>query len=343
MIVLEVIMLITMALLGISVSASDLKQGMVYNKTLMIFLVAACIEDLVYYAFFVSDLFLIFVLNVSIVAAISLALFYTNSFAGGDCKLAIVMSFLYPARLYLEYGKHNISLFIALGMAIFLGYVYLVMTSLVALINGKNKPEKGYFLKSIIAFLKTFAVATIYITFISLVFSLFFQWSLLMDWIMRILCIAVAWRSSKSKVMNKWYTIGPVLIIDIIICVIYRIFPLGTNIENYLMIAVLLICQMTVRTNLYEDIPVLEIKKGMILSMGSSLLMQNSRVRSLPGISSEDLKSRLTEENVNSIQRWAQDRKIETITIVKKIPFAVFIVLGFVFYILVWGLVNYEI
>ena len=77
----------------------------------------------------------------------------------------------------------------------------------------------------------------------------------------------------------------------------------------------------------------------MILSMGASLLMQRSRVRGLPGISSEDLKSRLTEEETESIKRWAKSKKIESLLIVKKIPFAVFIFLGFISYFLIWSVV----
>ena len=96
---------------------------------------------------------------------------------------------------------------------------------------------------------------------------------------------------------------------------------------------------MTIRTSLYEEVQITDIKKGMILSMGASLLMQRSRVRGLPGISSEDLKSRLTEEETESIKRWAKSKKIESLLIVKKIPFAVFIFLGFISYFLIWSVV----
>ena len=84
-----------------------------------------------------------------------------------------------------------------------------------------------------------------------------------------------------------------------------------------------------------------EIKKGMILSMGSTVLMQNSRVRGLPKISSEDLRDRLTEDEVDSVKRWAKGKKVETLTIVKKIPFATFIALGFVSYMCAWGLLSW--
>lgn len=97
---------------------------------------------------------------------------------------------------------------------------------------------------------------------------------------------------------------------------------------------------MTIKTILYEEIKIADLKKGMILSTISSMMMQNSRVRGLPSVSTEDLKSRLTEEQVNSICRWSKSRKIETITIVRKIPFAIFIFSGFLSYFVIWGVIK---
>ena len=78
----------------------------------------------------------------------------------------------------------------------------------------------------------------------------------------------------------------------------------------------------------------------MILSSVSSILMQNSRTRGLPPVSSEDLRSRLTEEQIASIGRWAESRNIINVTVVRKIPFAAFIMGGFVSYFVIWSLVK---
>jgi len=120
----------------------------------------------------------------------------------------------------------------------------------------------------------------------------------------------------------------------------FRFLPFSLNPENYIMVVVLLIFQMTIKTILYEEIKIADLKKGMILSTISSMMMQNSRVRGLPPVSTEDLKSRLTEEQVNSICRWSKSRKIETITIVRKIPFAIFIFSGFLSYFVIWGVIK---
>ncbi|MDO5445842.1 MAG: hypothetical protein Q4F31_09525, partial [Eubacteriales bacterium] len=79
----------------------------------------------------------------------------------------------------------------------------------------------------------------------------------------------------------------------------------------------------------YKTIPVSDLRPGMILSMGSILLFAKSRVKGLPAFSTEDLKSRLSAEEVDSINRWSQTTNgQEAIVIVRKIPFALFIGVG---------------
>ena len=152
--------------------------------------------------------------------------------------------------------------------------------------------------------------------------------------------MALAWFIGKSVLLKKWILVICVYLLNIVIGLFFRFLPFSFNPENYIMVIVLLIFQMTIRTILYEEINIADLKKGMILSSMSSMVMQNSRVRGLPPVSTEDLKSRLTEEQVNSICRWSKSRKIETITIVRKIPFAIFIFSGFLSYFVIWGVIK---
>ena len=73
----------------------------------------------------------------------------------------------------------------------------------------------------------------------------------------------------------------------------------------------------------------------------SSMLMQNSKVKGLPGVSSEDLRDRLSEDEAESVRRWGKTPKGQnTIAIVKKIPFAVFIAMGYLTYLVVWSVIR---
>ena len=78
----------------------------------------------------------------------------------------------------------------------------------------------------------------------------------------------------------------------------------------------------------YEIIPTSNVEKGMILSLETSLLFSNSKVKGLPNPSTEDLRSRLTEE-AQSIRRWEKSKYgVSEVKIVRKMPFAIFISLG---------------
>ena len=110
------------------------------------------------------------------------------------------------------------------------------------------------------------------------------------------------------------------------------------NLGDYLFVFALVLCQMTIKTSIYEDIEIADLKKGMILTTFSSMLMQKSITKGLPAVSHEDLRSRLTEQEIESIKLWAKATKIRSLTIVKKIPFAIFISIGLFFYCIMWGI-----
>ena len=139
MIIVESLYLIGLVLLGILSSLSDIRDGRIYNKMLLIFALGAISLGLVYYGYFARNLILLYLINFGVTALISLILFYTHSFAGGDCKLMLVMALLYPANFYLTYGRMQITLFFTLCIAIFYGYIYLLGYSIYELIRGKNK------------------------------------------------------------------------------------------------------------------------------------------------------------------------------------------------------------
>lgn len=341
MIIIENLSMIAWILLGIIASISDIREGRIYNKTLQIFTLGAACLDLVYYGYFARDLFFLFLMNFGIIALISMVLFYIHSFAGGDCKLSLVVALLYPANYCFVYGKAEATLFFALCIAILYGYFYLLGFSVYALICGKTQITKEYVKNYIGSFLKSFLSATGYISAFNILIICIRGYGLYVnEWIIRMGCILLAWFIGKSGFLQKWPMICGVYIIDIIIGKYLGFMPFSFNPENYTLVVGLLLCQMTIRTSLYEEVKIADLKKGMILSSFSSVLMQNSRVRGLPPVSSEDLKSRLTEEQIASIGRWASNRNIECVTIVRKIPFAMFIFAGFLSYFIIWSVVK---
>ena len=83
-----------------------------------------------------------------------------------------------------------------------------------------------------------------------------------------------------------------------------------------------------------EEIQTSEVKKGMVLSYATVVGFMPSRVKGLPQTTSEDMSSRITEEEAEAVRRWEKSKYGKnSIIIVRKIPFAIFIVCGTISYI----------
>ena len=78
----------------------------------------------------------------------------------------------------------------------------------------------------------------------------------------------------------------------------------------------------------------------MIPATETVVMFQASRVHSLPKDASEDLSARITEEEAAAIKRWEKSSMgRSTIWIVRKVPFAIMIYIGFILWICfrLWG------
>lgn len=168
----ELIYLLVMISLCVVVIKSDLFEGMVYNKTLLIYGVIAVALDIVYYGFFQREMVIPFLINSLVVSITALILFYTHCFAGGDCKLLMILVLLFPANCYMTYGNSLITMAFTIGFAVFYGYFYLLVSSLYLLIKKKNSMSMSYVRNSLFVFAKSFFCAMIYISGVNLIIRL---------------------------------------------------------------------------------------------------------------------------------------------------------------------------
>ena len=254
--------------------------------------------------------------------------------------MLIVLALLYPAGCYLVMNDSRITLIATLAFAIFAGYCYLLCNSVWSIINKKTCITLDYAKSFLLNFLKSYITAMIYISLINCIFIALYKYGITINvWITRLLCILIALCVGRYQVLKKRRFLLPGVIVIVIISVVTKRIPISVNWENYILLLALLLCQMTIRTTIYEEIAVADLKAGMILATFSSLLMQSSVTKGLPGVSTEDLKSRLTNEEIESIRIWAKATRTTSLTIVKKIPFAVFISVGFLAYGILWSLI----
>lgn len=81
------------------------------------------------------------------------------------------------------------------------------------------------------------------------------------EWIVRIICMFISWFVTRYNVLKKFYILDLVLLFDIICSVLFKIVPISLHTENYILVFFLLLCQLIIRTDLYKDINVEELKK----------------------------------------------------------------------------------
>lgn len=340
MLICEILLVLLLVAVGACASYTDIRWGIVKNKDLLPITVIGIAIDIVYYGVFTRDIIKDFLLNLLIMATVLIFLYKTNSFAGGDLKLGIVMALLYPARLYLVY-RHNIyTLIFALGIAFVYGYIWLLGDSVVRFFRKKDIRKTAYIRNYFLKFIIMYFVASVYVMLMSMLLTILSRGQI-PEWLLWLLCLCIAWIVRKEKMLRKWFILIPVIICVIIIAAVWRLLPFSISPGTYIFTGALILCQMFINTNLYKDIKTDDVKAGMILSTASTVLMQSSRIKDMPGLSSESLKDRLTDDESEAVRKWGKSEKgEESVAIVKKIPFALFIAAGFLTYLIVWVVLN---
>ena len=131
--------------------------------------------------------------------------------------------------------------------------------------------------------------------------------------------------------MKKWYVLVIHILIFAVTCILGKWSITIPDWKNLAIIIGVLLLQRVAGMYNYQLIKTNTIKKGMIPAAETVLQFNLSRVKSLPTDASEELTAKISEEEEEAIRRWESSAKgQDEIWIVRKVPFAFLIVLGFV-------------
>ena len=134
---------------------------------------------------------------------------------------------------------------------------------------------------------------------------------------------------------KKRWSSAIVLLIDVILCFVNNFTIIFIDARALLLIALIIILRFVADRYNYKIIKTEDIKCGMVLSYTTVMSFSKSRVTGLPKTTTEDIRSRISDDEVNSILRWKNSKYgSDTITIVRKIPFAIFISIGTILFIM---------
>lgn len=342
MIYIEAIMISLMIYVGIFCAYTDIKQGIIKNKILILALCAAVILNFVYYYIYAKTLFLDFIINLVAISLFSALMYFYNIWSAGDSKMLIVESMLIPIGLYNSSSTISVDSVGIIILIFSIAYIYLFFETLYIGVTEKNlfsiSNKRKLSKDSIFIFLKRYIQCSVYITLLNFIYVLVFPEiyfsNVILFMLLNLFFILTVYR---YDVIFNNYLFAVVLCIEIILIILFKIDIIHSiNYKIYaLLLFVILFRAISEKYN-YSEIKTSDIKQGMILSLGTVMLFGKSRVVGLPKSTTEDLRSRISKEEADSIKRWEKSKYGKpSITIVKKMPFAIFIFLGLLIFVII--------
>ena len=319
-------------------AVSDFQKGIVSNKLIVIFIISALTLNILGWCFVDKSYLTIQITNIGIVWLISILLYAFHIWAGGDCKLIITVALLIPYESYYHILNEKTTLISIIAFTFIIGYIFLIFDSLYCFVKHKHRIEKKKLLSKIKTMLYKWISCVSYIVlFDQLMTYVFSEIITKNQWLLIIVNICIIFIITGIRFLQNKYVVMIIIISGIIVKVVFAQ-PLINRfmIINYSLVVLLTILRAFIDEYNYEIIDTSSVKAGMILSLATTLQFANSKVVGLPSPSTEDLRSRITVDEAESIKRWEKTKYgTPVIEIVRKIPFAIFISLGtFVFMLL---------
>lgn len=332
----EIGLILILMLLGIYTAVTDIRYGIIQNKILAAGICAGGILDCIYYGIFATEFLTTFLINVVVVMALAVALYAFYFWAAGDSKLLISVVLLFPARLYDAGGSLKVQALMMIVIIFLIAYLYVVFDSVYQAVRnsrffggGRISGEeiKNFFVQYAICFLYLNAMSRICEKALG---QIYYENMLAFTFIN----IFLAFFIQRKPLFKRWYMMLLMLGVNV------GLYQKPQGIRNYLSVYFVLLLALLLRHLIsgynYAEILTDQVKPGMILAVGTVLELRKSRVKGLPLMTNEDMSTRISSEEADAIRRW-KDSKYgkDTIVIVRKIPFAIFITGGTVLFLMI--------
>ena len=331
----EAMLITVLVMLCCSVTLTDLRQGRIRNKTLLIGGIAGIVLDAIYYGFFAQNYFPAFALNVVIMFCISVAFYALHIWAAGDSKLMMTLILLIPSRYYFVQSNMVSSVFLLAAIFI-IAYFYILIESIVLGIKNNDLFNISHVRlnvkKMLLVYLRCVAATTIVTFALELLLPEFCRDNQALIAVIKMLVILTFY---SLEIFERPIMLSG-LIVAAALMYAFGLKATSAHIDPkiYLYIAIVFILRLVMDKYNYAEIRTSTVEPGMVLSYATVAGFGPSRVSGLPKHTTEDIRSKITEQEAKSIRRWEQSKYGKSeITIVRKLPFAIFITVGTVLYL----------
>lgn len=319
--------------LGICAISTDIQKGIIPNKLLCIAFCIGLVNDILYYGIYGRQYFKAFFANIVLVIVFSILMYFFHFWAAGDSKLLICIFVLYPARFYHYDSSFGFPMLEVIIYIFLVAYLYIIADTIFNMIkNKKTFRQKLSIGKQVIPFLINYVIVFLYLRALGAAFEtilgdIYIQYQLLFSFFN----IFVALMIYRCNYVKKWYSLLVIVIINVLV---FMLRPcVFESLDNYIILFFALILRYWANGYNYQEIETTKVEKGMVLSFFTVERFKLSKVKGLPQDTREDMSTRITEDQAMAIKRWEKSKMgTPTIIIVRKIPFAIFIVAGVVVY-----------
>lgn len=340
MIACEALLLTTLLALLVCSSYTDFRNGMIHNRLIGICVVIASAINAVYYIAFSGKYISLFAVNTVLLVIVAVIFYVYHLWAAGDSKLLMTAALCIPGRFYSFWQANQCVGFLILVITFSAAFLYILTETIVLGIQNHNLLQiavrKVNFKRAALVYVSMVSASILLTQSLTMLFPHFFEGSMFLPATVNFLVIVtlvylserISWSVIVAYCIISWMLIGTLAAL--------KILPLSFTFDYrswLLVLAVLMMRAFAGKYN-YAVIPTQEVKSGQILAATTVAAFSSSRVKGLPCGMTEDLCSRLTEEEAASVRRWENSALGKPyVVIVRKIPFAIFISMGIILFL----------
>lgn len=320
---------------------TDCTSSQISNKLILLSGSAALVINVLYYVVFAGEYLKLFATNLIMIAVVGFVFYAYHLWAAGDCKLILVVGLCIPGRFYSFWDIGSAPAFVIFILVFSLAFLYVIVESF--FLGLKNKDLLKLSFKNI----DYVSVLLSYFSMVSVIMLINWGiWKLfakaLNDNLILSMAVSFLVVLSLSQIRNRlskqellYVTLTGWTAVGVLVFTKQYSLNLTADYQSWIMVLILMFLRMVAEKYNYRTIPTQSLKCGQILSAGTVLSFLPSKVQGLPTGTTEDLRSRLTQAEVDSIKRWESSKYGKPfVVIVRKIPFAIFIGVGTIVFII---------
>lgn len=335
----EISMLAVLLASSIMSALSDFKKSVIPNNIMLTTAIIELLLSAVYYSVFARDIFFEYLYNLVVTAIISIMLYGFHIWGGGDSKMLIVIAIAYPARLYGYLNNEMFPLVNLFAIIFTIGFIYVVIDSIVMYL--KKVPvaysERKFNIRD---FARDYFITIVYLTAITGAISIIGSNIFWSNPIVSVFFnFFVVYCIHSFEIFKKPWTITLAAFGTIGVWLVLKPHFGVTQLYAYAISIAVLILRYQIEKYNYLIMKPEQLTAGMVLSTATVLQFSGSRIHDLPHHITEDLRNKLSEKEVQAVKKWANSNPDRSIVIMRKVPFAVFILVGTVLF-LAWGLLS---